>query len=138
MRVPKIEQFSLSLGTLAVAALMLWLPLGQGSCVRKQSSQPCTQSASATCGKKPPKTKPDCKAACDYFIYCQSPRWATAAELGDDVKRCSQQCGEAKPGTGPAKLFDGVKTCATNKPCVPFRDCMRKMVEKIQGLQHLA
>jgi len=105
------------------------------ACPQKQASQPCTTEAggaSKTSGKKAPTSKPDCKAACEYFTYCQSARWTSPAEEKMMSDRCSQQC--AKPDAGQMKtFFDGIRTCAVNHTCVQFGDCMKKLVAKLQG-----
>jgi len=120
---------------LPLAALTA-LVLGAGpSCVRKQASQPCTTESKGSAkasGRQPPKTKPDCKTACEYFTYCQSARWTSPAEEKMMADRCTQQC--AKPDAGQMKsFFEGIKTCAVNHACVQFGDCMKKLVQKLQA-----
>lgn len=120
---------------LPLAALTALL-LGAGpSCVRKQASQPCTtepKAAAKASGKQPPKSKPDCKTACEYFTYCQSARWTSPPEEKMMADRCTKQC--QKPEAGQMKsFFDGIKTCAVNHACVQFGDCMKKLVQKLQA-----
>jgi protein-disulfide isomerase len=126
-----------ALTVLPLAALTVVL-LGTGpSCVSKQASQPCTTESKATAkasGKQPPKTKPDCKTACEYFTYCQSARWTSPTEEKMMADRCIQQC--VKPDAGQMKtFFSGIKTCAVNRACVQFGDCMKKLVEKLQSAE---
>ncbi|MFH2005185.1 MAG: thioredoxin domain-containing protein [bacterium] len=117
--------------------LFLWLAaltlqLGTTACVRKQTSQPCTQAQQSPSGVKPPKARPDCKEACNYFTYCQSARWTSATEQKGLADRCAEQCQTAAPKSQMETFFAGIKGCAVNQPCVPFGDCMRKLVEKLQ------
>jgi len=120
---------------LPLAALTALLLGTVPSCTRKQASQPCTTEAAGTAkagGKTAPKTNPTCKAACEYFTYCQSARWTSAKDEKMMADRCTEQC--AKPEPGQMKtFFDGIKTCAVNHTCVQFGDCMKKLVEKLQG-----
>jgi len=120
---------------LAPAALTVLLLVAGPSCVRKQASQPCTTEAKGAVkdsGRQPPTSKPDCKAACEYFTYCQSARWTSPAEEKMMADRCTQQC--AKPDAGQMQtFFAGIQTCAVNHSCVQFGDCMKKLVEKLQG-----
>jgi protein-disulfide isomerase len=120
---------------LPVAALTVLL-LGTGpSCTRKQASQPCTTEPTGAVkagSKAPPKAKPTCAAACEYFTYCQSARWTSPTEEKTMAERCTQQC--AKPEPGQMKtFFGGIKTCSVNHTCVQFGECMKKLVEKLQG-----
>lgn len=131
MRTLKIIFRSL-LPTAALTALLL----GAGpSCVRKQASQPCTTEAKGALkasGRKPPKSKPDCKAACVYFTYCQSARWTSPAEEKMMADRCTQQCSKPDPGQMQT-FFGGIQTCSVGNSCVKFGDCMKKLVAKLQG-----
>lgn len=123
------------LAPLAPLVALIALLLGAGpSCVRKQASQPCTTESKGTAkagGKQAPKSKPDCKTACEYFTYCQSARWTSPSEEKMMADRCTQQC--KKPDASQMKtFFGGILSCAVNRSCVQFGDCMKKLVEKLQ------
>ncbi len=122
-------RFSLPL----VAALAFTASVGS-SCTKKQPPQPRSTGTTTkgSAGRQPPKTRPDCKGACEYFTHCQSPRWTSASEEKELAGRCAQQCAKPDPGQ-MATFFEGIKDCSVGRSCVAFGDCMKKMLQKLQA-----
>ncbi len=121
---------------LPLVALSSLLIFAGPSCVKKQAPQPCTTgsggAAKSSGAMKPPKTKPNCKTACEYFTHCQVARWTSAKEEKQIAERCVTQC--SKPDPGQMKtFFEGIRDCSVNNACVQFGDCMKKLVAKLQA-----
>jgi protein-disulfide isomerase len=116
----------LLLCALGLAALAL------GACGAKTTGTKCPKSGGPPQEVAPPTATPDCPKACDYFTYCQSARWTAPDELKELRERCAKDCGESKPKSQEDTFFTGLKTCAVGKACVPFGECMRKVLMELR------
>jgi protein-disulfide isomerase len=118
---------------LFIAALGLGLACTTLAGCSTKTKGNCPKSpTSASEGLAPPAAPVSCAQACDYFAHCQSARWTAPDEIKELRERCAKDCTEGKPGSQEETFFGGLKTCAVGKACVPFGECMRKVLMELR------